>query len=60
MVFVDGLKEDIIDIFIRTKDHTKSFKIKNHDFYNEADKIVKNYQEVSTTPPADLSSKHFL
>jgi len=43
-------------IFVRTEDLTKSFKIKNPDFNKKADKIVRNYQEMSSKLPIDLSS----
>lgn len=43
-------------IFVRAEDLTKSFKIKNPVFYNEADKIVRRYQEISSKLPTDLSS----
>ena len=43
-------------IFVRTEDLSKSFKIKNPDFYKKADKIVRDYQEMSSKLPLDLKS----
>ena len=56
MTYNRQVKRLSTSIFVRQEDLTKSFKLKNPKFIQEADAIVRHYQEQSAKLQLDIKS----
>ena len=56
MTYNREVKRLATNIFVRQEDLTKSFKLKNPKFIQEADAIVRHYQEISAKLQLDINN----
>ena len=56
MTYNREVKRLATNIFVRQEDLTKSFKLKNPKFIQEADAIVRHYQEMCAKLQVDINN----